>query len=162
MITIPKLFCRNHVTRRSHGFTGDKIVQKRKNVVIIGNNANSLWVTAVRDALANWGTVQFQPECEALANPQEKSPDLFLVDASTLETDTVQFVASLNQANPCTPIIVATTSPTWRRARDLIQAGATDYVRRSFNKELILDRCQASFATNDPPEAEWNFLPCLQ
>ena len=137
-------------------------MQKRKNVVIIGNNADSLWVTAVRDALANWGIVQFQPECEALANLPEKSPDLLLVDASTLETDTVQFVASLNRANPCTPIIVATTSPTWRRARDIIRAGATDYVRRSFDKQLVLNRCQAPFATNDQPDTEWIFRPCLQ
>ncbi len=162
MITILRLLCRNHVTRSSHGFTGDKIVQNRKNVVIIGNNADSLWVTAVRDALVNWGTVQFRSEDEALANPQEKSPDLLLVDASTLEIDTVQFVASLKQANPHTPIIVATTSPTWRRARDLIQAGATDYVRRSFDKRLILNRCQAPFAANDQPDTVWAFRPCLQ
>ncbi len=137
-------------------------MQKRKNVAIIGNNVHSLWVTAVRDALTNWGTVRLWPENEALANPQEKSPDLLLVDASTLETDTVQFVTLLNRAHPYTPIIVATTSPTWRRARDILLAGATDYVRRSFNKQVILDRCQAPFTAHGVPETDWDFLPCLQ
>ena len=137
-------------------------MQIRKNVAIIGNNADSLWVTAVRDALAHWGTVQFWPEHEALTDLKDNPPDLLLVDASTLKTDAVQFVTSLNRVNPYMPIIVATTSPTWRRARDLLLAGATDYVRRTFNKQLILDRCQAPFTAKDPPETEWEFIPCLQ
>jgi DNA-binding response OmpR family regulator len=69
--------------------------------------------------------------------------DLMVVDASGLQIELAERVAWLHGRFPQVPIVVLTSSPTWRRARAVLQAGAADYMRRSIEDELLLNRCRS-------------------
>ncbi|GJM42531.1 MAG: hypothetical protein DHS20C20_28130 [Ardenticatenaceae bacterium] len=73
----------------------------------------------------------------------EEPYDLYLLDASGLQMELAERVSWLHGRFPKTPIVVLTSSPTWRRARAVLQAGASDYMRRSMTDEKLLQRCRS-------------------
>lgn len=113
-----------------------------KYILIITNNPDSLWVTTVREALSPLGQVLVILETEVLDEITARNYDLILIDASSIETETAVLINPLHLSQPFVPIVVNTTSPTWRRARDAFMAGAADYVRRTLDKDKILAECQ--------------------
>lgn len=119
-----------------------------KLILIITNNPDSLWVATVREALTPLGQVMVVLESDVPQQITARLYDLILIDASTIDTDTAVLINPLHLSQPRTPIVVNTTSPTWRRARDVFMAGATDYVRRTFDKEKILAECQDFLGSN--------------
>jgi DNA-binding NarL/FixJ family response regulator len=69
--------------------------------------------------------------------------DLMVVDASGLQIELAERVAWLHGRFPEVPIVVLTSSPTWRRARAVLLAGAGDYMPRSLDDDLLLSRCRS-------------------
>ena len=108
-----------------------------KQIIIITNQTESVWVNAVIEALALLGQVTVSLENEAQAAVQRQVFDLILIDASAIETDAAVLIQLLHDLRPTTPIVVNTLSPTWRRARQAFMAGAVDYMRRSLDPEKI-------------------------
>ena len=80
---------------------------------------------------------------DSLAEEPDEFFDLLVVDASGLQIELGERVGWLHGRFPDVPIIVLTNSPTWRRARAVLQAGASDYLRRSVNDETLLSRCRS-------------------
>ena len=68
---------------------------------------------------------------------------MLVVDASGLQMELAERVAWLHGRFPEVPIVVLTSSPTWRRARAVLQAGAADYMRRSTEDNVLLNRCRS-------------------
>ena len=121
---------------------------KRKQIGILSNNIQSPWLKQLIEVLAVLGELTICAESMLHEEPDE-AYDLLLVDASGLQMDLAERVAWLNGRFPNTPVIVLTSSPTWRRARDVLQAGAADYMRRSFDDVQLLARCR--FLLDCPP-----------
>lgn len=121
---------------------------KRKQVGILSNNLQSPWLKQLTEVLAVLGELTICAE-DMLHETPDEAYDLILVDASGLQMELAERVAWLNGRFPNVPIIVLTSSPTWRRARDVLQAGAADYMRRSFNDVQLLARCR--FLLGCPP-----------
>lgn len=69
--------------------------------------------------------------------------DMLVVDASGLQMELAERVAWLHGRFPKVPIVVLTSSPTWRRAKAVLQAGAADYMPRSMEDNTLLERCRA-------------------
>lgn len=137
------------------GYTGGDWIVANKKIVILSNSDESPWVTAVTNALVSIGTTQIWDEKKTLASFKNEEIDLLLLDASTVENDVVPLVQLLHLENEWVPIVVATTSPTWRRARKILLAGATDYIGRSLDPETILGKCQDALEQTDAPLALW-------
>ena len=133
---------------------GDWIVAKK--IVILSNNNESPWITVVQNALAGFGETHIWDEKQTLGTFKDEKMDLLLIDASTVEHDVVLLVQTLHYENESVPIVVATTSPTWRRARKVLLAGAADYIKRSFEAETILNKCQDALDQTDAPLAIWD------
>ena len=70
------------------------------------------------------------------------SYDVIIIDAGTV-SNAVTLVASLQSQQPEARIVVATASPTWQRAREVLQAGAADYIRKSLDKDQLRVKIQA-------------------
>ncbi len=123
--------------------TGGKKMNPKK-IVMLSNNASSPWVRHTCAVVERLGEVAVLAECglETLEEPDEPY-DLFLLDASGLQMALATYVAGLHGRFPQTPIVVLTSSPTWRRARAVLQAGASDYMRRSMSEEQLLQRCRS-------------------
>ncbi|MCP4418604.1 MAG: response regulator [Chloroflexi bacterium] len=113
----------------------------KKQIGILSNNVQSPWLKQLIEVLAELGALTICAESMLHEDPDEEY-DLIVVDASGLIMELAERVAWLNGRFPNTPIFVLTSSPTWRRARDVLQAGAADYMRRSFDDEMLLTRCR--------------------
>ncbi len=109
-----------------------------KNLLVISNAPDSAWLQTVGDALQSLGKLQVASEQEAPVQIKVKDCDLMILDATAISGDIATLVARLHEKQPDMPIVVATTSPTWQRARQVFMAGASDYIRKSFDRERIL------------------------
>lgn len=127
----------------------------KKKIVFVNNKEGSLWETAVVEALTPIAELMIWTEKKTLDNFCKSKMDLLLIDASTIENEIVLFVQTLHLENEWIPIVVATTSPTWRRARAVLLAGATDYIGRSFEHEAIRAKCMDAMDQTDAPIAVW-------
>jgi len=109
-----------------------------RNLLVISNDPDSAWLQAVGDALQSLGELQVVSEQEAPVQVKAKDCDLVVLDATPIGGGIAALVARLHEERPDVPIVVATTSPTWQRARQAFMAGASDYIRKSLDKERIL------------------------
>lgn len=124
--------------------TGVKIVDS-KSIGVLSNNDQSPWLKHLTEVLGSLGTVSVFSEC-AFSEELDRWFDLLLVDASGLQMELAERVGWLHGRFPTVPIVVLTSSPTWRRARAVLQAGASDYMRRSMEDDILLERCRSLFA----------------
>jgi DNA-binding NtrC family response regulator len=105
----------------------------RNNILVVSNKTDSAWLHTVAKAAHVLGQVQIVAEKAALAQLSAQGYDLIVLDAAETTTDVATLVTQLRDAHPNVPIIVATTSPNWQRARQAFRAGASDYVRKSLD-----------------------------
>lgn len=107
-----------------------------KLILYIGTPLDTIWPDVLRTALSPWGEVEMITDMGALEKLEQRDRDLIVVDAVATEK-TVSLVNTLHKSSPQTPIVVVTTSPTWNRAREFLHAGATDYIRKSLDSEIL-------------------------
>lgn len=111
-------------------------------IIVVSNKTQSEWLFAVKKALEPLGKVQIMSENDALDQLAVVSPALIIADASAIDKNLTSYVNQLHNSHPTLPIIVVTTSPTWRRARSIFLAGATDYIRKSLDISKIVAICK--------------------
>ena len=116
----------------------------KKQIAILSNNEHSPWLKHTAEVLSSLGKLMVYAE-DVFAEDTEELFDvnMLVVDASGLQMELAERVAWLNGRFPKVPIVVLTSSPTWRRARAVLQAGAADYMRRSLEDERLLERCRS-------------------
>lgn len=115
----------------------------RRRFLLIGGSCNAPWQQMVEEVAASLGAVQTVREVDALNLIRQQDYDHILIDAVKVK-DVCLLISSIRAQMSDATIVVVTASPTWRRAREAIRAGASDYVRRSMNREQILSVLQAS------------------
>ena len=113
----------------------------KKRIAILSNNGHSPWLKRLARLLGDLGEIEILTECAWDTAPVSVL-DLIVVDTSGLQMELAERVAWLHGRFPESPIVVLTSSPTWRRARAVLQAGAADYMRRSLEDQLLLKRCR--------------------
>ncbi len=121
--------------------TGD-INVNNKTIGIVSNNGHSPWLKHLAEILGTLGEPKTCNEAELEENPAEHC-DLILVDASGLQMGLSGRISWLHGRFPDVPIVVLTSSPTWRRARAVLHAGASDYMSRSIEDAMLLARCRS-------------------
>ncbi len=105
--------------------------------VLIGNE-KSPWPGALKEALAPLGELHIISEQEAFEEVDYTRYDVIIVDATAVKK-VAPLVDHLHARQPEAKMVVATLSPTWQRAREAMQAGAADYIRKSLNRQETLD-----------------------
>lgn len=103
--------------------------------LIIGEKAEETWPSIVRRALSSLGesTIIDEAEVEAVSHG---GYDAIVIDAGAVR-EVPSLMARLRAILPGVPIVVATASPTWTRAREAFKAGAAEYVRKSLDEAEI-------------------------
>jgi DNA-binding NarL/FixJ family response regulator len=117
--------------------------------LLVGTGTETLWPLVLQRALSALGELHTVPEEEALQTVAESRYDVIIVDASEV-SDVPALVSRLRTQRPQTRIVVVTASPTWRRAREALRAGATDYIRKLSDEEELRSRIQAVLDTPPP------------
>lgn len=123
---------------------------RKANFLLINGIRERLWRRVLEEALAPLGTLQVGEEEDAVEVVLQQSYDVVIVDATVVK-DVPLLISRFRAQQPDTRIVVATASPTWKRAREAFYAGATDYIRKSLNKEEVLSAIQAVLTKTPPP-----------
>jgi DNA-binding response OmpR family regulator len=110
--------------------------------LLIGRNTETQWPLVLQQALSSLGKLYVVPEEEALQAVVQDHYDVIIIDAGTVR-DAVLLTSHVRVHRPEARVIIATASPTWQRARKALQAGATDYIRKSLDKKELHARVQA-------------------
>lgn len=118
--------------------------------LLIGKLDNDPWQQIIRDASNSLGVLHIEREVDAFRRIQQHDYDVILIDAPKVE-DTSLLTSSIRMQKPDARIVVATTSPTWEQAREAFRAGATNYIRRSMNKEEMLCELRTTMGKKPPP-----------
>jgi DNA-binding NarL/FixJ family response regulator len=119
------------------------MMPKEYRFLLIGDSRDDLWRQIVKDVSASLGTLQIATEVDALSLTRQQEYDVIIIDAAKAE-NVFLLISSIRAQKPDARIVVATASPTWKRAREAFRAGATDYIRKSMNKEEVLFALQAT------------------
>lgn len=106
--------------------------------LLIGEQEGASWPLALAEALAPLGRLRIVSEREVFEEVDRTRYDMIIVDTTAVK-EVASLVARLHAQQPEVRMVVATLSPTWQRARKAMQAGASDYIRKSLNKEETLD-----------------------
>lgn len=117
-----------------------------KKILVVGDSSDVVWVEMLKDALLPLGRLDLVLGDDVKTKLEQHSYDLIIVDAGGSKNP-IGLVSSIHKQKPDATIVVATISPTWRRAREFILAGATDYVRKSTDKIVIFDIFKAILIT---------------
>ena len=118
--------------------------------LVVSNKPDTPWAYTLKEALTPLGQLHFVREEEALAQIGQRAYDLIIIASGDIEGEIGDCVKSLRQTRLDIPLVVTTNSPTWRRAREVFRAGATDYVRRTLDKEKILSFYQGILQEPSP------------
>jgi DNA-binding response OmpR family regulator len=105
-------------------------------LLLLGEQPQSAWACALREAVAEWGVVDVATEGEATAAVARRGYDLVLVDAGGV-WDAAALVRALRAERPGIRVAVVTASPTWKRAREALEAGSVDYFRKSLDRTAL-------------------------
>lgn len=76
---------------------------------------------------------------EAIGQCRELSPDLITMDITMPEMDGVEAVKEIKKINPAMKIIMCSAMGQQSMVLDAIQAGATDFIVKPFNRERVAE-----------------------
>jgi DNA-binding response OmpR family regulator len=127
----------------------------KRTFLLIGDITESQWPLVLQQALSPLGELHIAREQEAEQAMAQEAYDAIIVDAGAIH-HALLLVSRLRAQHPQVRIIVATASPTWRRARQVLQAGAVDYIRKSLNKQELRSLIEAVLELPPPPQTGWD------
>jgi DNA-binding NarL/FixJ family response regulator len=117
--------------------------------LLIGASADDPWQQVIEATARPFGSLCTAVEDEALRLIRQHPYDVVIIDAAKVE-DMYQLIAMIRTGQPEAKIVVATMSPTWKRAREAFRVGATDYVRKSMNEAENRLLLEASLGKTPP------------
>lgn len=104
--------------------------------LLIDGSPDDYWHKIIKEAFAPIAKVETVHEELAVNWSFATSYAVIIIDASVVK-EVELLVARLHAQRPEIPIVVVTASPTWQRARAAFLAGATDYVRKTLDKDEL-------------------------
>ncbi len=118
--------------------------------LFIHAHENQAYGKTLQYVLAPYGNLDLYP-WETIKDLDLNTYTLVFLDASILadlnKPKTLEdFISQLSSRWPDTKIIILTTSPTWRRARAALQAGAVDYIRLTLDENLLSKDMEAAIS----------------
>lgn len=130
-----------------------EIVPEGYSFLLISEKAGTRWALILQHALSPLGQLRLVPEEEAAQAVSEGWYDAIIIDGGAVR-DMVKLVFRLRVQQPQARIVVATASPTWKRSREVLRAGAVDYIRKSLDEQELRSKIQAVLEA-PPSQSPW-------
>jgi len=112
--------------------------------LLISNPLNEEWARLLERIMVPYGKLKVITRRQIWVHLNADDYKVIFIDAGIKEAGEgpsalLSLISQLREADPKAKIIVTTSSPTWRQARETIQYGAADYIRQSMDekKQLI-------------------------
>jgi DNA-binding NarL/FixJ family response regulator len=114
----------------------------RHTFLLVGRKNGARWPLVLQRALSPLGELRVVPEEKAAQAVIQGKYDVIIIDAGGVRDPTL-LTAHLRAQRPEARIVVVTASPTWQRARQALQAGAADYIRKSLDEKELRSKIEA-------------------
>jgi len=105
------------------------------NFLLISRKEETAWSLVLSQALKPWGKLEITLEMDAIRWIAQYRCDAVVIVDATVVDDVPALISRLRDQCPQIRIVIATASPTWQRAREVLRLGAVDYIRKSLDKE---------------------------
>ena len=105
--------------------------------LLVSNSPGDYGHRVLREAVSTAGSLQLASEEEVTSQLGEQAYDVVIIDAGAV-TSAPEVVERVRGLDPNTRVVVVTSSPHWKIARAVFQAGATDYLLKSLDRAEIL------------------------
>ena len=124
-------------------------MQKERHIILIDGDHDYPWSGILKDSLNPSDMLDFCNEDNVIAQITQRSYDLIIVDAAAVSSVPL-LISRIRMKHNDARIMIVTNSPTWRRAREAFQAGATDYVQKSLDKKETILSIQTALKKTPP------------
>ncbi|MBE0683966.1 MAG: response regulator [Anaerolineales bacterium] len=119
------------------------------NILLIGYRENTPSFTNLENTLMHLGELLVLPEKNAMQQILQQEYDVIIVDTSYIDNE-ILLVSRIHAQQPQARILVLTASPTWRRAREALQAGVIDYIKKSLSEREYASILKDALAKKSP------------
>lgn len=104
--------------------------------LLINGSQSKYWRLALKSALAALGELDAVGEKDALATLSDCEYSLVFMDATAV-AEPPDLVEQIRSRWQDLPVIVASGAPQWEQAREVMKAGATNYISKSYDGEAL-------------------------
>jgi GAF domain-containing protein/ActR/RegA family two-component response regulator len=104
-------------------------LENNEAVLLVRNEDNQHWEDIIEESLSPGRSLQRCTEGEILEKLRNRHFALIIVDAEAVD-DAPRLVSAIKAKDKKARIVVATASPTWKPAREVLKAGAVDFIRK--------------------------------
>ena len=127
---------------------------KEQLLIMISEDEGLEWIQMVRKAWQPIGDFQITSKVNFVKLPMStrQNPSCIIVDASSIYCDLVSLVKDIQQQHENVPIVIASASPNWEQARDVLHAGAADYIKRTPDIQTLIDLLLDYASRASPPK----------
>jgi DNA-binding NtrC family response regulator len=101
--------------------------------LLIEDSENQYWTEVLREALSQLGRVVATTESDSIESIIYGNYKVVIVDEAASDNLSL-LVARIRAQRPEIAVVVATASPSWTGAREVFRSGATDYIRKTFDR----------------------------
>lgn len=101
-----------------------------KSALLISDRQERAWSSVLQEALSFLASLTVIPEDQAITHLAQKAYDMILIDETALQ-DVPALITRIRRRQPEARIVVGAALPDWKMARDVLQAGALDYLNKS-------------------------------
>jgi len=145
------------------GAAAGSYAQQGETLVLLGGQADAAFSILLSQVAVPFGRVKIVAENA----PLPRDSRIIIVDAEGVN-DAAGMVRRLVAEHPQAHLLVTSASRTWRRARDLFQAGVVDYIPKAIDRsdlqalllEILQRKNPSSEDTRCPEAAESDSFPC--
>jgi DNA-binding response OmpR family regulator len=121
-----------------------------KRLLLLDGRDDQHWLRALqRAASALDGTLDVVDEAER-EHIRWGNYDLIILDAGVV-SDLVSMIHWIHLQDSEAHVVVLSSAPTWKQAREVMLAGAMDYARKSLNREHVLSTLKRNLTRRAPP-----------
>jgi len=107
-----------------------------KRFLIITNEIKSEWIKTVKKTVALLGHIEIVSVKVAEAEMAQEHYEMVFIDSAATK-NIIPLISRLHAAYPKVPIMVATLTRGWHRAREALRAGAVDYILKSLTSDEL-------------------------
>jgi response regulator of citrate/malate metabolism len=116
--------------------------------LLISNQKRGYWHNHFKQAISSLGNLDFIQHVDELLIADCGIYDLIIIDVKDIDK-AIELTLELRAKNRDLRIVIASGVPTWRRAREILLAGAADYLIKSLHRNRLQN--QVLDVLNNPP-----------
>lgn len=124
----------------------------RYRFLIITNQPKSIWVNKLKKSIASLGILHVTSEGSLADEIEHHNYDMVLIDSSAV-TEVTDLIQIVQRSSSSMPIMVASHARSWRRTRDALRSGASDYILKSLTNEELTSAIINALKSNQQSHA---------